>query len=282
MGETVGGYPSPSRCAPMLPRAALLLATVGIFAHAQSVSVSSSISATPLPVNNAQIKFSESWSYLDTGVSLAPGTWNQPGYDDSAWATGRTPAGASPACCWPVLVPPGRNSHVVVCVVRRLRLRGHSDHRKLWSQCTRALHYDILSQVLRAGAGGGPKVSHRLPSWLPPVACCTDKLPPSSPSPPLHSYTGVLQCNVGDGAVVYVNGVEVGRPGMPTGPFNSSTLALTPIYILSTVSVVKTVTIPDNLLFNGWNVVAVEVRVLDILFRVAVRQNAVQCVCIGL
>ena len=66
-----------------------------------------------------------------------------------------------------------------------------------------------------------------------------------------------------DGAVVYVNGVEVGRNNMPAGPIAFATPAST---ILSDRSVERTpveITIPSSAFVPGANVIAVEVHNSD-------------------
>ncbi|MBL7858644.1 MAG: CotH kinase family protein [Cyclobacteriaceae bacterium] len=73
--------------------------------------------------------------------------------------------------------------------------------------------------------------------------------------------TGVdnLQASVlfDDGVVVYLNGVEVYRNNMPTGTITNSTLAEQAIPV---ENVFNTFTIPNGILTNGTNVLAVEVH----------------------
>ena len=59
-----------------------------------------------------------------------------------------------------------------------------------------------------------------------------------------------------DGGVVYVNGVEAFRVGMPAGPVNYTTLATTTV----SDNALYTASLSPNLLVNGTNVVAVEVH----------------------
>ena len=61
-----------------------------------------------------------------------------------------------------------------------------------------------------------------------------------------------------DGIAVYVNGIEVGRNNLPTGTLAFSTLAST-----SNNGITATFTIPQNLLIEGENVIAVEVHQIN-------------------
>jgi len=58
-----------------------------------------------------------------------------------------------------------------------------------------------------------------------------------------------------DGAVVYLNGVEINRYNMPLGPINYNTYA-----VLSVDSKWQNIYIPSNQLINGENVIAVEIH----------------------
>ncbi|MCI0337171.1 MAG: metallophosphoesterase family protein, partial [Acidobacteria bacterium] len=60
-----------------------------------------------------------------------------------------------------------------------------------------------------------------------------------------------------DGAIIYLNGVEVWRVNMPAGPVVFNTRALTGTFAL------ETTTIGPSLLVNGTNVIAVEIHQLD-------------------
>jgi hypothetical protein len=62
-----------------------------------------------------------------------------------------------------------------------------------------------------------------------------------------------------DGAVVYVNGVEVWRSNMPTGPLNFKTVASSAIEGPAE-SAWNTLTLPSSVLVSGTNVIAVEIH----------------------
>lgn len=64
-----------------------------------------------------------------------------------------------------------------------------------------------------------------------------------------------IELSVDDGAVVYVNGTEIGRYNMPTGEITFSTLALN-----STNGEKSNFSVPVHILRNGTNVIAVEVH----------------------
>ncbi|MDQ3368320.1 MAG: metallophosphoesterase [Myxococcota bacterium] len=71
------------------------------------------------------------------------------------------------------------------------------------------------------------------------------------------TYASVtLRIERDDGAVVYVNGVEVARLGLPTGTIGHTTLATT----AAPENVFDTVTIPASRLVEGANVIAVELH----------------------
>jgi hypothetical protein len=65
-----------------------------------------------------------------------------------------------------------------------------------------------------------------------------------------------LACLIDDGAVVYLNGVEVFRENMPDGPVDATTLAAAPVGDPSQVDA----DIPADALVRGLNVLAVEVH----------------------
>lgn len=73
-----------------------------------------------------------------------------------------------------------------------------------------------------------------------------------------QTYTGVLSMQAVDGCVVYANGVEVGRYNMPTGTIGFSTLASASMSGVAGLTF-QTITIPDALVLQGSNVIAVEV-----------------------
>jgi hypothetical protein len=82
-----------------------------------------------------------------------------------------------------------------------------------------------------------------------------------------------------DGAVVYVNGVEVARSNMPAGPVSGGTLAATGVSVRADEQAVHTVTVPASALVAGTNTVAVEVHQFtgssgDLSFRLGVTGNA--------
>jgi hypothetical protein len=75
----------------------------------------------------------------------------------------------------------------------------------------------------------------------------------------IHALLRVI-CD--DGAVVYLNGNEVARIGMPRGDITFSTLASRAIE--GTAELVSNdIVIPAVLVNNGKNVIAVEVRVVS-------------------
>jgi len=65
-----------------------------------------------------------------------------------------------------------------------------------------------------------------------------------------------IRLKVDDGAVVYVNGVEVARENMPSGPIDRRTLASSNVRTVSET----TVAIPASALAEGANTIAVEVH----------------------
>lgn len=67
----------------------------------------------------------------------------------------------------------------------------------------------------------------------------------------------VLSAVVDDGAVFYLNGVEVNRYNLPAGDINYSTLALGPV---SDATLQSQIIVPSELLRQGENVLAVEVH----------------------
>jgi hypothetical protein len=68
-----------------------------------------------------------------------------------------------------------------------------------------------------------------------------------------------LRLAVATGAVVHLNGVEVGRINMPTGPVTAATPAAS--YVSGTAETsLKTISLPGSLLRAGRNVLAVEVH----------------------
>jgi hypothetical protein len=65
-----------------------------------------------------------------------------------------------------------------------------------------------------------------------------------------------LSCLLDDGAIVYLNGVEVHRENLPAGPLTATTLAGTPIEVVSTVAA----ELSTASLLRGANVLAVELH----------------------
>jgi trimeric autotransporter adhesin len=63
-----------------------------------------------------------------------------------------------------------------------------------------------------------------------------------------------------DGAVVYVNGVEVARDNMPAGPPTAATLAASTLTLRTDEKAVLPFTVPSTALVAGSNTVAVEVH----------------------
>ncbi len=70
----------------------------------------------------------------------------------------------------------------------------------------------------------------------------------------------VVQLLRDDGGVVYLNGVEVFRSNMPTGPVNYRTLAVLSVGGPDETTQFYPVQIPSSLLVNGRNVLAVEIH----------------------
>ena len=66
-----------------------------------------------------------------------------------------------------------------------------------------------------------------------------------------------------DGAVVYVNGVEVGRDNMPAGPIGFSTPASTIISDRAAEKAIVPITIPSSAFVPGANTIAVEIHNSD-------------------
>jgi hypothetical protein len=66
-----------------------------------------------------------------------------------------------------------------------------------------------------------------------------------------------------DGAVVYVNGVEVGRDNMPAGPIGFSTPASTIISDRAAEKAIVPITIPSSAFVPGLNTIAVEIHNSD-------------------
>jgi hypothetical protein len=68
-----------------------------------------------------------------------------------------------------------------------------------------------------------------------------------------------LRMQLKDGAVVYVNGVEVARPGMPAGTITAQTFAAVNVAAPADRTW-NAITIPPSVLTNGTNTIAVEVH----------------------
>ena len=79
----------------------------------------------------------------------------------------------------------------------------------------------------------------------------------TQPSRFLSLYVNVLR---DDGAVVYLNGVEIFRNNMPAGPIASNTLALTAVGGADETSVFYGTNVSPALLLPGSNVIAVEIH----------------------
>ncbi|MFZ1411723.1 MAG: fibrinogen-like YCDxxxxGGGW domain-containing protein [Micropruina sp.] len=67
-----------------------------------------------------------------------------------------------------------------------------------------------------------------------------------------------LSVVVDDGSVIYVNGVEVGRTRMPSGPVTSTTYAQTAISTTTALSTPTVIVVDPGLLLSGTNMIAVE------------------------
>jgi len=70
----------------------------------------------------------------------------------------------------------------------------------------------------------------------------------------------VLNSVADDGAVIYVNGVEVGRQNMPSGPVDQNTFASSARRTSVAEASPLVIEVPTSLLVNGTNVVAAEVH----------------------
>ncbi|MES6118672.1 hypothetical protein U6M47_12485, partial [Cutibacterium acnes] len=70
-----------------------------------------------------------------------------------------------------------------------------------------------------------------------------------------------LQVLADDGAVVYVNGVEVGRDNMGTGAVSYTTFASAARRVTAAQAAPITVSVPSSALVNGVNVLSVETHV---------------------
>jgi hypothetical protein len=86
-------------------------------------------------------------------------------------------------------------------------------------------------------------------------------------------YNGVLMMQVVDGVVVFMNGVELGRINMPSVEavpkprFN--TFALDDVKPARAMEL-KNLTVTDSFIRNGDNIICVEVRSTELLFRTMV------------
>jgi hypothetical protein len=72
--------------------------------------------------------------------------------------------------------------------------------------------------------------------------------------------SGVLSLRCDDGAVVYVNGVEVARQNLPSGTITRSTLALVAVSTVSEALASRDFVIPAGLLVVGSNIITAEVH----------------------
>ena len=105
---------------------------------------------------------------------------------------------------------------------------------------------DIATQ-LPAAAGSRPLASYYRRSFDIPKG--------SVPSGGL-----TLTTRADDGVVVYVNGTEVGRANVPTGPVTSSTYATAAPSTAAAEASPVTITVPASLLVDGTNVIAAQVQ----------------------
>ncbi|MDQ1529939.1 MAG: trimeric autotransporter adhesin, partial [Microbacteriaceae bacterium] len=69
-----------------------------------------------------------------------------------------------------------------------------------------------------------------------------------------------LTTRADDGVIVFVNGTEVGRANLPSGPITSSTYALSAPSTTTAVANPVQFTVPASLLQEGTNVIAAEVQ----------------------
>jgi hypothetical protein len=79
----------------------------------------------------------------------------------------------------------------------------------------------------------------------------------------VYRYIGDVKALIDDGAVVYLNGAEIGRVNMKAGvAITGSTLALVNIQGTAQLTL-RTLTIPDSAIRDGANTFAVEVILVD-------------------
>lgn len=141
------------------------------------------------------------WRFSDDRVAPDP-SWNQPGFDDAAWASGPAPLG----------------------------------------------YGDGQPTALSYGPNGGNKP---ITAWF---RAAFDVVDPAAEL--------VLGLRRDDGAVVYLNGVEIRRDNLPAGPIDASTRALTSMSGSDETAFVESA-LPPELLVAGSNLLAVEVHQVD-------------------
>lgn len=164
-----------------------------------SLPVTATTDGAPPPT---QYKVSgDIWRYNDSGADLGT-AWNAPGFDDSAWKSGRTQLGYGDGDEATVL-----NS-------------GPTNQR-------------IITHYARSTFDAGPSVDD------------------------VQSLT--LRVLADDGACVYLNGVEIARLNLPTGPLTSSTRASQAV-AGSAESRWTDLVVPKSALQAGTNTLAVEVH----------------------
>ncbi|HPF13216.1 MAG TPA: metallophosphoesterase [Planctomycetota bacterium] len=169
---------------------------------AQSSHSAAPVTSVALPPVVDLIPLASEWRYLDNG-SNAGSAWRQPGFDDSAWASG-----------------PGELGY------------GDGDEATVLSFGPNASNKYVTSYFRR---------SFVLPPGVAPRAAWFDLLRD-------------------DGAVVYLNGLEIHRSNLPaTGPIGYQTYALSAIGGADETSFERVVLDPQWLL-GGTNVLAVEIH----------------------
>jgi hypothetical protein len=147
------------------------------------------------------VPFGSVWEYLDTGVNLGT-TWVAPGFDDSAWASGRAHLGY------------GDGDEVTV-----ISYGPNPDSKYVTS-------YFRLAFVV------------------------------ANPNPITNLRLRLIR---DDGAIVYLNGVEVVRDNMPSGQVGYLTVASSAVGG-TTESQAFEFSVPANQLVSGTNVLAVEIH----------------------
>jgi hypothetical protein len=150
--------------------------------------------------------------------------------------------------------PPGPTTFVALDAVWKYRDNG-TDQGTAW----RALSFDDASWASGAAELGYGDDQTTTVSYGPSSSAkyITTYFRKSFTVSNAASYTGVtMRIERDDGAVVYLNGVEVARVGMPAGTVTYTT----PANVNAAENVFDTVSIPASRLVEGTNVIAVEIH----------------------